>query len=189
MRFNKILDDLKMPPKAQSWVRRMKDGDTFVIGKFTIANPASTHRAQAVIMKNGDEWIIDSIWSFPPVFQPAKIHSSFTFSNKGNEITLVSGSQEDINMSKEVVRRIALHQQTMNETHKAECIVKGYNVLYASLWLGSDGVSKNVVFKEGGLAQPVRARFKSDFIHRTMINEKCNFDYFSGGKAITQTMQ
>jgi len=179
MRFNELLDNLKIPTKAQSWVRRMEDGDTFVIGKFTIANPASTHRAQAVIMKNGDEWVVDTIWSFPPVFEPAKIYSYFSFSSQGNDITLASGLQEDINMCKEVVRRIAQHQKTMNESQKTEYIDKGYNALYASLWLGSDGVSKNVVFKEGDLAQPVRARFKNDFIYRIMINEKNNFDYFS----------
>jgi len=179
MRFNELLNEFKIPTKAQSLVRRMKDGDTFVIGKLTITSPTSTHRAQAVIMKNGDEWVVDTIWSFPPVFEPAKIYSYFSFSSQGNAITLVSGLQEDINMCKEVVRRIALHQQTMNESHKAEYIDKGYNALYASLWLGSDGVSKNVVFKEGNLAQPVRARFKSDFIYRTMINGKSNFDYFS----------
>ncbi len=184
MRLNELLNGLKIPTKAHSWVRRMEDGDTFVIGKFTIANPASTHRAQAVIMKNGDEWVVDTIWSFPPVFEPAKIYSRFSFTTQGSTLSIEEGSEGDMAMCKEVIRRIALHQQTMNNTHRAEYTDKGFNSLYAGLWLNSSGVSKSAVFREGDLAQPTKAKFNHDFIYRTMINEKSDYDYFSLEKSL-----
>lgn len=179
MTLSKILNDLKIPTKAHSWVRKMEDGDTFIIGKFSIANPGSTHRAQAIIMKESAQWLVDTIWSFPPVFEPAKIYSRFSFNMQGPILSIKEGSEEDVAMCEEVIRRIALHQQTMNDAHKAEYTDKGFNSLYACLWLDSGGVSKSAVFKEGDLAQPIKAKFNHNFIHRTMINERSNFDYFS----------
>lgn len=184
MRFSELLDDLKIPTKAHSWVRKMEDGDTFVIGKFSIANPDSTHRAQAIIMKECGQWVVDTIWSFPPVFEPAKIYSRFSFTTQGSALAIEEGSEEDVAMCKEVIRRIALHQQTMNDAHRAEYTDKGFNSLYACLWLDSGGISKSAVFKEGDLAQPIKAKFKHDFIHRTMINEKSDFDYFALEKSL-----
>jgi len=189
MTLSKFLEELIIPTKAHSWVRKMDDGDTFVIGKFSIANPGSTHRAQAIIMKESGDWVVDTIWSFPPVFVPAKIYSRFSFTTQGSALSIEEGCEEDMAMCKEVIRRIALHQQTMNNAHRAEYTDKGFNSLYAGLWLDSSGVSKSAIFKEGDLAQPTKAKFNHDFIHRTMINEKINFDYFSLDITLAHTIQ
>lgn len=189
MKLSELLNDLKIPTKAHSWVRKMEDGDTFVIGKFSISNPSSTHRAQAIIMKEGYDWVVDTIWSFPPVFEPAKIYARFSFNKQSCNFSIEEGCEEGIAMCKEVIRRIALHQKTMNDTHKAEYTNKGFNSLYSCLWLDSNGISKSTVFREGDLAQPIKAQFNHDFIHRTMINEKVNFDYFSADTTLAHTLQ
>jgi len=184
MKLSELLNDLKIPTKSHSWVRKMEDGDTFIIGKFSIENPGSTHRAQAILMKESGDWVVDTIWSFPPVFEPAKIYSRFSFTTQGSALSIEEGCEEDMTMCKEVIRRIALHQQTMSDAHRAEYTDKGFNSLYAGLWLDSSGVSKSAIFKEGDLAQPTKAKFNHDFIHRTMINEKSDFDYFTLEKSL-----